>query len=496
MILDQYGREIKVEEREVSGLLDVFGRWQDVGGRWAGQLLEYQDKILLEEGGSDYLAYEIYERVLSDDQVIACLQQRFGIQQEYEVVPGDDSRKAKKAAAMFEENLKNLRWDLITYQMKFGFFFGKAIAEIIWEIQDDMVLIKDILVRDRRRFRFAKDKSLRLLTATDTYNGINLSELYPAKFWVFQYGGTHSDMPDGLGLAHYLYWPVTFKRQGIRFWLYALEKYGTNIPVAYYPAGITDEEREKLAKALVRLKHNSAVSIPEGTKLEFLSGSSGIDNYEKLVQWADEAIAKVILTNTMTVEQGSSRAQAQVHEHKANSIIDSDNDLLCESFNRSVMRWWTWFNFDTNTPPPQIWRVKMSADTVRLVQRDKILYDMGFPPRPEYIKETYGEGFVTDDMLSGTNEKEMTSPGLNGAQISALTTLLTAGGRGDLPPDTLKAALLASFPGITPELAEQMVAPLRKAAEEKQTTNSPPDWNALLGSPPPDEGATDTSDRH
>jgi len=41
-----------------------------------------------------------------------------------------------------------------------------------------------------------------------------------------------------------------------------------------------------------------------------------------------------------------------------------------------------------------------------------------------------------------------------------------------------------------------MVAPLRQASAEKQAANSPPDWNALLGSgsgePPPDEGASET----
>ena len=467
-LLNQWGEPIVAPdvEKEVSGILDSFGRWQDVGNRWAGDLLQYQDTVLLEEGGNTFLAYEIYERVLTDNQVSACLQQRFGIQQEYDVIPGDSSRKAKKAAEAFKQNLSRLQWDLITYQMKFGIYFGKSVAEILWETTEDgFVNIKDIKVRDRRRFRFGTDMSLRLIGKGHPFSGLNLSKEYPSKFWVFSYGGTHSDMPDGLGLAHYLYWPVTFKRQGIRFWLFALEKYGTNIPIGYYPPGITEEERIALNKALAKIKQNSAISVPDGTKIEFLSGTGGIDNYEKLVRWCDDAIAKVILTSTMTLEDGSSRAQAEVHQSETNNLTDTDNDLLCESFNRSVLTWWSWFNYG-DVPPPKLLREHEGIDTYKLANRDKILFDLGYPPTPEYVLETYGKGFVRESQLQQRQDN------LSLQQIESLTSLLAAGSRGDLPLETLKVVLTAGFPSLSAELIEQMLNPLRRTPEKASDTSS------------------------
>lgn len=65
--------------------------------------------------------------------------------------------------------------------------------------------------------------------------------------------GAVKTVPYGLGLAHQLYWPVFFKKQGLGFWLRALEKFGAPTGMGVYPAGSDKATQEKLLRAIHRM---------------------------------------------------------------------------------------------------------------------------------------------------------------------------------------------------------------------------------------------------
>jgi hypothetical protein len=52
----------------------------------------------------------------------------------------------------------------------------------------------------------------------------------------------------------------------------------------------------------------------------------------------DECIAKVVLSQTMTTQDGSSLSQAQVHAGVKLEVVKSDADLLSDSFNAGPAR--------------------------------------------------------------------------------------------------------------------------------------------------------------
>ena len=60
---------------------------------------------------------------------------------------------------------------------------------------------------------------------------------------------------------------------------------------------------------------------------------SGVADYEQLCRYMDECIAKVVLSQTMTTQDGSSLSQAQVHAGVKLEVVKSDADLLSDSFN-------------------------------------------------------------------------------------------------------------------------------------------------------------------
>lgn len=105
-------------------------------------------------------------------------------------------------------------------------------------------------------------------------------------------------------------------------------------------------ERDKALAALDAIQTDSGIVVPDNIVIELIEAArSGTADYDVLCQRMDKAISKVILSQTMTTDDGSSRSQAEVHQGVARSVIKSDADLVCESLNQQVIKWLTEWNF-------------------------------------------------------------------------------------------------------------------------------------------------------
>lgn len=134
-------------------------------------------------------------------------------------------------------------------------------------------------------------------------------------------------MPYGEELATWLYWPMRFKRMTTAEWVLFLEKFAAPTVVGRYPAGgaATREQIDALLAAARDVRRDTAAVIPEGMTLELLEASrSGQVEFGSLAAMMDATIAKTILGQTMTTDDGSSRSQAEVHERMRLQIIKSD----------------------------------------------------------------------------------------------------------------------------------------------------------------------------
>lgn len=353
-------------------------------------LLQPQDRVLLDRGGGQY---EIYEEISRDDQVKAAFEQRrlAVVSREWDVEPGDESRKAKKAAEFLREQLNHIGWDAITDRMLWGVFYGFAVGELVFASDGQMLGLDTIKIRKQRRFGFAPDMNLRLRTTRAPFG----EPLPPNKFWAYAAGADNDDEPYGLGLGHYLYWPCWFKRNGVKFWLIFLEKFGQPTSKGIYPAGTTAEERTRLLQALQAITTDSAITVPEGMQIELIEAArSGTPDYTALYDRMNAAISKVIVGQTMTTDDGSSRSQAEVHMDVRQDLVKADADLICESFNRGPVRWLTYWNFGEGVTPPRVWRdVSAPEDLEARSRRDKNIRDIGYRPTLTEVQETYGGGW-------------------------------------------------------------------------------------------------------
>jgi phage gp29-like protein len=374
------------ERAEIATSLD--GR--DITRGWLDPLavVPPDDSVLMSRGGGDYL---IYREVLRDDHVKAALQQRFHavVACPWEVTPGGESRIDRQAAGFVAGQIARLPWDEITLKMLYGVFYGFAVAEALWAVEGGRVTLSGIKVRDRRRFGFDGSGRLRLKTFRQP-----LGELLPErKFWSFATGADHDDAPYGLGLAHWLYWPVWLKRNGVKFWSVFLEKFGSPTLLGRFPGGATEDEQRKLLYALQAIQRDTAIVVPEGMHAEVLEATrAGTADHQAFLDAMNKAILVIAIGQTATTsgtpgKLGSSAEQQEVRR----DLVRADADLVCMSFSASIARWLTEWNFP-GAALPRVWRrVEEEEDLKIRAETDKLVAEAsGYRPTLKHVIDVYG----------------------------------------------------------------------------------------------------------
>ncbi len=360
---------------------------RDITRGWISEqhYLRPQDKVLLYQGAGNY---EVYEDMLRDDRIHSALSQRRAavVARETEVLPGGTMRRDRLAADFLRETLDHVRWDTVTDRMLYGVYYGYSVAEALYARDGAHVMLDQIRVRNRRRFVFDANFEPCLLTT----NNATGEPLPPRKFWTFATGADNDDEPYGRGLAHYLYWPCWFKKNQVKFWLIFLEKFGTPTATGKYPPSASETERRQLLQALRAIHVDSAVSLPESMQLELLEAKrGGTVDYAAFYQQMQNAITTIILSQTMTTEDGSSQSQAEVHMDVRRELVEADAYLICDSFNRQLGAWLTEWNFPGAAKPKVRRQMTNPAGLKTLAERDRVIFDMGHRLTADYIEKTY-----------------------------------------------------------------------------------------------------------
>ena len=377
MVKEKKTPKIRPEYRVVSsGALDL--------ANFAGEIVSNPDTVLVSLGGE----LKNYAKLLRDDQVHSLLEQRQDalIAAEWEVVPGGEDSRDREAADFLRGQLMALNWDAITRRMHKGVLYGYSVAECIFGMDGNRITLDAVKVRKPWRFGFGKDGELKLRVNAQTF-------LMPErKFWIAVWGADDDDSPYGQGLGHALWWPVYLKRNGAKFWAAYLDKFGSPSVKSKYPAGATEKEKATALEAAKAFRNESAVAVPEGFDVELIEAAKNSGgSYEEFLKYWDGAIAKIILSQTGTTQQGQYSGTAEVLNDVKSELVKADADLLCESFNDTVATWLTEWNFP-GAKTPQVWR-KVPNTRREEAQRaaDKGAYEIGLELTDDAINRRYGE---------------------------------------------------------------------------------------------------------
>lgn len=367
---------------------------RDITAPWVRELHEPRDPKLLQAAD-----WGVYDRIRQDDQVKSCMEQRIRavVSRDWDVLSGnEDDPRANAAAEALKLSVERVGWDRVTEKKLWATFHGYSVAELMWQPVDGLLQwaetdrCRPIHVRHARRFRVDRDGRLRLLTTAQP-----MGEVLPdRKFWMTTAGGTDDDTPYGQGLAEWLYWPTLFKRNGVRFWNIFLDKFSVPTAKGTYPRGSSQEDIGKLLAALQAIANDSGFVVPEGMAVELLHLAQSGADFEKLCRYMDGCIAKIILSQTMTTDNGSSRSQGEVHADVKLEVVKADADLLSDSFNSGPSRWFTDLNFGADVAAPRLVRIVEGEDDLKAAaDTDTVLSALGWRRTDDSFTDRYGDGY-------------------------------------------------------------------------------------------------------
>lgn len=366
--------------------IDIFAGWL--------KRLENPDPVLSTESAGKGI--KLYDEAARDAHVASVLQTRIlaVVGKEWRIDPAETGEQTpgtrEEEIADFVRNaLISCNFDQARQEILKGILYGFYCAEVIWAYKNGEILIQKILAKHPRRFVFTPERELRLLTPNAMIDGEAVPD---RKFIVFTYGS--SDNPYGEGLGQKIWWPVWFKKNGIKFWMIFAEKFGSPTTVGKYPPGTPKEDQDKLHDAIEAIQQETGITIPEGMMIEFLEASrtSSINTYETLCNYMDSQISKAILGHTAAADAtpgklGNEQQSIDIRE----DIVKADADALCECLNNGLIRWIVDYNFGPQEAYPKIWiRTEPEKDLKALSERDLTLVkDIGVPVTKKYFYDTY-----------------------------------------------------------------------------------------------------------
>ena len=350
--------------------------------------LENPDPVLLSEANGRGL--RLYDEVDRDAHAGAVLQTRcLGVAGlEFEVVPVSEKRADKKIAEFVYDRLAESNFTQAIQELMQSALYGFYTTEIIWRDQPEGLGIKKFICKHPRRFCFDFERNLRLITLEDMIEG---EELPDRKFICHTFGD--SDNPYGKGLGQRLWWPVWFKKNGIKFWMTFLDKFGSPTIVGKYPPSTGETEQNKLLAAIELIHQETGITIPENMAVELLEAARGGNaSYEKMCEYMDRQMSKTVLGQNLTTEvSGGSYAASQTHNSVREDIVNADSDAIAETLNETVVRWLADYNFPNVKRYPQLqFRTDSEPDLKLQAERDEILTSkIGVPIATQYFYDTY-----------------------------------------------------------------------------------------------------------
>ncbi len=361
------------------------------------QNLPDPDPVLRKQGKD----MRVYREFLSDPHVWACVQSRkSGV---LSLEWGIDSGKVKSKQADIVENIFNtLDLNTIISEILDCVFFGFQPLEIMWKQQGKLLVPAEIKAKPAEWFVFDDENNLKLKT-----KGNSQGELLPErKFLCPRYNPSYQN-PYGERTLSRIFWNVSLKKGGLKFWIAFTEKYGTPFLVGKHPRGTSSEDTENLADMLQSMIQDAIAVVPDDSSIEIQEANktSSADIYERLIDKMNSEISKAILGQTLTTEIGNTGSYAASNTHMGvrQDIVESDKRVVERTLNQ-LIRWIYELNFNENSNIPVFSMWEEEDVDLPLAQRDKILFDSGVTFTKEYLMRTYG--FEEKDIeVQGSTEK-------------------------------------------------------------------------------------------
>jgi phage gp29-like protein len=309
------------------------------------------------------------------------------------VEAASDDANDRKIAEFVEEIVKRPEFEGLVLDLMDGVGKGFSCVEIMWKREARLWEPTAYLHRPQRHFVFDTDTMSRPLLRAQEANGQEQGvELAPYK-WLVHAPKLLSGVPVRTGLARTVAICYAAKRFTLGQWMTFLEVYGMPARVGKYPSDMKAQKKE-LLRVVQRMGTDAAAVIPKEMDIELLErkvGTGAGDVYLGMLKYWDQQVSKVTLGQTMTSDDGSSQAQALVHDKVRNDIAAADERATTATVNRDLTKPLVDLNFGPQKRYPKVLiRSEEKEDVTALMTNVKTFVDLGGRVQESEIRDRLG----------------------------------------------------------------------------------------------------------
>lgn len=324
--------------------------------------------------------------------------------------------------------------------------FGYQPIEIVWQ-RDKLWLPEKIIAKPQEWFGFNEDGEMYFIE-----RGFNHDALPAYKFLCTKQEASY-DNPYGLGDLGLVFWAVTFKRAGLKFWAEFTQKYGSPWLIGKEPRSNTQSDTDKLLDALEALHGNAVGTIPNDSSVEIHEATgkaASVEAYDKLIRYCRSEINIALLGQDQTTEANTNHASASAGLAVTEDIRDSDSRIVESTFNQ-LIDWICELNFGDVPRPRFVLHEAEEYGSTELSQRDLNLHQLGARFSNDYFKRAYG---LRDDDLLPENTVEKSADFAENDIYQTFENTVS----GSLKPDFASELIENLQNGATPEIVLNQLA--------------------------------------
>ena len=323
-------------------------------------------------------------------------------------------RASATVATAVERMLGALDIERIVGEMMEAVFYGYQPMEVNWRVVGGLHVPVDVVGKPPEWFCFDKDNQLRLKTRAHPYEG----ELLPERKFLLPRQDATFQNPYGFPDLSMCFWPVFFKKGGVKMWLQFTEKFGSAFAVGKLPRNAQPKERVEMLDALEALIANGVATIPDDGSIalvEMAGKKASADIYSNLVMYCRSEVSIALTGANQTVEADSNRASASAGLEVARDLRDGDAAMVAAAINQ-LIKWFVAVNWPGSPSPVYRFWDQAARDQLQ-ASRDRSNYGAGARFTNDYFMRAYGyqEGDLTapansEPVLAGKSAVAFSEP--------------------------------------------------------------------------------------
>lgn len=264
--------------------------------------------------------------------------------------------------------------------------FGFQPCEVMWKKSGNYIVPADIIAKPQEWFAFDQDS--RLLFRTQ--NNLMGEPVPDYKFICPRYGGSYKN-PYGKPVLSSCFWPVTFKKGGLKFFVQFAEKYGMPYIIGEH-SFTTEKDVEKFVDDLDNMVADGVIAIAQGKQritIEHTGTQASSDIYAGLIGVMREEINHAILNHSSATSSTPGKLGNESSAlNAAASVINSGKRLVSQALN-VVIKWTLELNGLSGDIPRFVFYEEEDVD-LATAQRDEILTKTGVTFNKSHYVKAYG----------------------------------------------------------------------------------------------------------